>query len=225
MKRSIRDFVLRNSRHLGDRFAENIINIGYLVKTSNWLEKVDAHIEQDRNRFYEHILTSQGLADTPFTYLEFGVSKGVSLAWWVDHARHPDCRFVGFDTFEGLPEDWGNIPKGAYSAGGKMPDIQDERVSYQVGLFQDTLPGFLPEEPMQEKLVVHLDADLYNSTLFPLVHLAPHLKSGDVLIFDEFFAVSKCSHEFRAWLDYLSLYKTDYEGIAKNKKEFAVKLL
>lgn len=225
MKKTIRDFFLVNTRLLGDQLAEHLINFGYLVKTSRWLKEADAHVEPNRNKFYQYILDSEGLSEQDVIYLEFGVSKGVSLKWWVDHCNNPDARFVGFDTFEGLPEAWGNIPEGAYSAKGQRPDISDPRVSYEVGLFQDTLPDFLPKESIEKRLIIHLDADLYNSTLFPLVHLAPHLKPNDVLIFDEFFAVSKCNHEFRAFLDYLSLYRTDYQSIVKNKKEFALKLV
>jgi hypothetical protein len=56
--------------------------------------------------------------------------------------------------------------------------------------------------------VVHLDADLYSSTLFALTSLASRLKPGDILLFDEF-AVPL--HEYRAFMDFLSAYRFDYE--------------
>ena len=53
---------------------------------------------------------------------------------------------------------------------------------------------------------MHLDADLFSSTHFVLGSLAPYLKAGDVLIFDEFTRVTDATHEFRAFHDFVSAY-------------------
>ena len=47
---------------------------------------------------YQHIAL---LTDGPIDYLEFGVWQGASIRSWLELNRHPDSRFVGFDTFEG----------------------------------------------------------------------------------------------------------------------------
>ena len=44
-----------------------------------------------------------------------------------------------------------------------------------------------------------MDADLYSATLFTLATLAPFLKKGDIIFFDEF-AVP--THEFKAFSDF-----------------------
>ena len=44
-----------------------------------------------------------------------------------------------------------------------------------------------------------MDADLYSSTIFVLIHLAPHLKVGDVILFDEY---RDLKHEFKALMDF-----------------------
>ena len=51
--------------------------------------------------------------------------------------------------------------------------------------------------------MIHLDADLYGSTLFTMLHLMPRLNPGDILIFDEF-----CSymHEYRAFEDAITAF-------------------
>jgi hypothetical protein len=82
--------------------------------------------------------------------------------------RHPESRFYGFDSFEGLPEDWGNKAKGTFSRQGEPPRLDDERVRFVVGWFHETLPGFVAEGSDYEAVLVHLDADLYSSTLFAL---------------------------------------------------------
>jgi O-methyltransferase len=78
------------------------------------------------------------------------------------------------------------------------PDISDNRAKFIKGLFQDTLPGFLSEVNLNNGIrrIVHLDADLFSSTLFTLTSMAPHLKKGDILIFDEF---NVPNHEFFAF--------------------------
>lgn len=92
---------------------------------------------------------------------------------------------VGFDTFSGLPEDWNRNPMGTFNVDGVIPKI--DIVFWKKGLFQDTLPDYLANNNdfSARKLDVHLDADLYRATTFVLNCLQPHLKSGDILLFDD----------------------------------------
>jgi hypothetical protein len=143
------------------------------VKFSRWAAKLDGNLRkraEPRTAYYNRIVGSEHLSGAPITYLEFGVYEGTSLLWWVDHVNDPGARFVGFDTFTGLPEQWNESAEaGAYSASGNRPHTDDTRVSFQVGLFKDTLPGFVAHQfHRSERVVVHLDADLYGSTLFAL---------------------------------------------------------
>ena len=39
-------------------------------------------------------------------YLEFGVHRGDSIRHWSELLSHSESHLVGFDSFEGLPEDW-----------------------------------------------------------------------------------------------------------------------
>ncbi len=109
------------------------------------------------------------LSDGPITYLEFGVFRGDSIRRMSKLFTHPDSRFVGFDSFEGLPEDWGaNRPQGHFTTEGQIPLIPDSRVSFVKGYFQNTLPGFLATPRRNVPTLIHFDADLYSSTLFLL---------------------------------------------------------
>ena len=73
-------------------------------------------------------------------YLEFGVSGGLSFKWWVDKCANNKNKFYRFDTFEGLPENWGTFKKGDMSA--NIPTIDDTSVKFVKGLFEDTIPTF-----------------------------------------------------------------------------------
>ena len=77
-----------------------------------------------------------------------------------------------------------------------------------VGLFRDTLEPFL-ETLDGQRLVIHLDADLYASTLYCLVCLRSRLRTGDVLIFDDF-TLGHIDTEFRAFQDFVATFGLKY---------------
>jgi O-methyltransferase len=154
---------------------------------------------QDRLAHFRFI-EKEVIKDAPIDYLEFGVYQGESIKEFSRLNQHPSSRFFGFDSFEGLPEDWfEGFGKGAFNLEGKVPDIDDSRVSFVKGLFQQTLPNFLKGYVRNNRIVIHIDADLYTSTLFLLVNVHNILKSGDIIIFDDFLDPLG---EFRAFFDY-----------------------
>ena len=164
-----------------------------------------------RDWLYRSIIEQEALNQRPITYLEFGVYRGESLRLWLSGVSRPDSRFVGFDTFTGLPERWRPTePAGHFNANGVVPDIKDPRCSFEVGLFQDTLPGFVARTDLSGRLVINLDADMFTSTLFVLTTLAPHLKSRDLIFFDEF---SCPLDEFRAFEEFVRSFRVSYELI------------
>ena len=92
-------------------------------------------------------------------------------------------RGYGFDTFEGLPEDWHNEKTGTYSANGIIPQI--EGGVFIKGKFEETLPIFFSQQrPLAS--IINFDADLYTSTLCALKNSKPVIDSNTILIFDEF---------------------------------------
>jgi O-methyltransferase len=149
-----------------------------------------------RYQLYRYVADTLQLENEAIDYLEFGVAKGFSFKWWLSACTNNDSRFYGFDTFEGLPENWGTFNRGDMAA--DIPETEDNRAKFIKGLFQDTLQDFLfsyKTAPGKRK-IIHLDADLFSSTLFVLSSLAPCLKRGDILIFDEF---NVPDHEFFAF--------------------------
>ena len=98
---------------------------------------------------------------------------GDSINEWINLSISPhSSRFYGFDTFTGLPEHWFKyFSKSAFNVAGKIPEILDSRVTFVKGLFQDTLGNFLNGFNRKNRIVVHIDADLYSSTLFVLLSM------------------------------------------------------
>ena len=193
------------------------LQLAYLSKMSRWANKNkyipgnDFFSKWDyKKRFilYNDIIQSEKL-DNEINYLEFGVASGASFEWWMKKNTNSASRFFGFDTFTGLPEDFGPYKKGYFNSGA-IPKIIDERGKFYQGLFQQTLPGFLKDFDNSRRKVIMMDADLYTATLYTLTSLAPYLKKGDIILFDEF---SVPTHEFMAYTHFISSYYLELEPI------------
>ena len=133
-------------------------------------------------------VVAQTIGDVPLTYLEFGVWQGWSINTMAQKFRHPEARFFGFDSFEGLPERWDpNNDVGQFSTKGETPDTVDNRIRFIKGWFQNTVSDFLASHPFPgNPTLIHYDADLYSSTLYLLTTLC-HYYRDYYFIFDEFY--------------------------------------
>jgi len=155
--------------------------------------------------------------------LEFGVRTGST----VNHlARLKRKRTIhGFDSFEGLPERWAGwtLDKGAFRGDG-IPEVADN-VELVVGWFDDTLPPFLEAHPDPVALV-HVDSDLYSSARTILTNLAPRIRPGTIIVFNEYFNYPNWQqHEFKAFQEYCSERGVEYEYLCWGMYEVAVKIL
>jgi O-methyltransferase len=201
-----------------DRPAIGLTAIAGWFRFSRWRRQhavahpVDGE-RHDRRWLYKLVIAKENVNSAPIDFWEFGVFKGESIFWWVDHVSNPESRFVGFDTFTGLPERWrATEPKGAFNVYGRIPETSDPRCSFQAGLFQDTLLPFIHTRDFLRRLVIHLDADLFSSTLYVLTTLARHFKPGDIIFFDNFI----CSlDEFRAFEDWVRSFRVNYEVLGE----------
>jgi hypothetical protein len=206
--------VFRLSRWISLQPRENVLNDFY-------------HPVRDYNKrfiLHDHVMEKENVRTSPIHYLEFGVASGDSFRWWLGANKNPESRFYGFDTFEGLPEDWGFFKKGEMA--GDVPVGIDSRAEFVKGLFQDTLFGFLKSHSLSDgrKKVIHLDADLFTSTLFVLTTLAQYLNDGDILMFDEF---NVPNHEFYAFKCFSDSYyvKTELIGAVNNFYQVALRVV
>lgn len=146
---------------------------------------------------YNTVADHFDMAAKDILYLEFGVASGSSFFWWMKKNTSPGSLFRGFDTFEGLPEDWGGFKKGAMAF--DQAQVNDGRAEFIKGIFQNSLFPFIESNKnlLQNKpKVIHMDADLFSSTIFVLSQLYPYLKKGDIIFFDEF---NVANHEFLAF--------------------------
>jgi len=180
---------------------------------------------QNRYSLHETILKELNLMNAPIQYLEFGVAKGEMIKFWSSKNTHPESSFIGFDSFEGLPEGWEDKKTGHFDVEGNLPEINDHRVDFVKGWFQDTVYQTLKNKEFNRQAIFHLDADLFSSTIYVLFQLHAFLKEGDILIFDEF---SNFEHEFRAFEIFKKStgrkWKYDLIGAVNNFRQIAIRI-
>lgn len=158
--------------------------------------------------------------------LEFGVASGTTLEIIAEElsARKDITVVAGFDVFSGLPETWRTgFPKGLFEQD-TIPEVPGAQIV--PGLFEDSLPGFLKGH--HEKLAfLHLDADLYSSTVTVLDLVADRLAVGTVIVFDEYFNFPGWrNHEYRAWTEFVARTGTefDYLGYTADNEQVVVRI-
>ncbi|HEY0690755.1 MAG TPA: class I SAM-dependent methyltransferase [Kribbella sp.] len=154
--------------------------------------------------------------------LEFGVYSGTTLK--IIAAARGSGGLYGFDSFEGLPENWrSGFPAGAFDVD-NLPDVPGSELV--VGWFDDVLPGFMDAHPGPVDFL-HVDCDLYSSTKTVLDLVGPRLRAGSVVVFDEYFNYPGWrEHEHRAWLEYVELKGLgfEYEGYTVDHEQVIVKV-
>lgn len=227
---SARGLAKKTLRQFGIPFRKQLeYSLAYL-RLMEWVKKHAAGVPNTgRKRYDLHGYVSKYIGTAqPVDYLEFGVYQGESIRFWANSQPHPDSRFFGFDSFEGLPGDWyrpyETLKKGHFSTGGNIPDIDDPRVRFVKGWFNETLPGFLKDYKPAGRLVLYLDADLYSSTLCVLTALHEHLKPGSVIVFDDF----DCPVDMLPALDgFATAYGAKYRVLAHSEgyRQLAVELI
>lgn len=148
-------------------------------------------------------------ADTSGLTLEFGVGRGKSMRWI---APEIDGIVHGFDSFEGIQEHWNGNPIGAF-AQRRMPKVPDN-VEFHVGYFDATLPDFLASHPDSISFL-HVDCDLYSSTVTIFDLVGSRLQPGSIILFDEYYNFHRWQqHEFKAFQEFVEKTGLRYEYIA-----------
>jgi hypothetical protein len=147
-------------------------------------------------RSFEHMKATGVQGD----YLEFGVFKGASLLYSqqaADALQLPPMRLLGFDSFEGLPDEPEQnrevFYRGQYSCG----EAQVRTWLTQNGADWDRIvlvPGFYDRTLVPEKkrelgltkcAVAMLDCDIYSSTKVALEWIDDIIAPGSVVILDD----------------------------------------
>jgi hypothetical protein len=145
-------------------------------------------------------------------HLEFGVATGNTINYISKFTKIVH----GFDSFEGLPEDWREgFEKGKFSRNGELPNVEKNVILIK-GLFQETLKNFLINENKKISFI-HIDCDLYSSTKYVLDECLPYFDDSCLIIFDELVNYKGYQDgELKALDEFINENKLVYEWIGMN---------
>jgi hypothetical protein len=166
------------------------------MKLGRWMRQHGFSFRrQVADRWAVFDVMAERIGNQAVLYLEFGAFKGRTTKYWAAKLTNPDTRLIGFDSFEGLPEEWaGREPGRIFNAEGQIPIVADPRVTFVKGWFDRVLPTF--EIPGHTLLVLILDADLYSSTTCVFQKVREYIRPGTLVYFDE---LNHVEHEPRAF--------------------------
>jgi hypothetical protein len=145
--------------------------------------------------------------------LDLGVFKGNSTRALA--RLFPDKTIHGFDSFEGLPDDWSYVLKGTFGEiEGRLPDVP-ENVQLYKGWFEDTLPVWAEEHSDSSISLLRIDCDIYSSTKAIFDSLGHLVSPGTWLLFDELIGYRGWrDHEYKAFEEFLDSSKLEVEYVA-----------
>jgi predicted O-methyltransferase YrrM len=156
-------------------------------------------------------------------FLEFGVFKGASLRYVANKPGLAQKRVVGFDSFEGLAEDWVHNRKKTFDVGGRLPKVP-ANVELVKGYFDQTLAPWM-ERNDGAVAFLHIDCDLYSSTLTIFDLLKDRFRAGTVIVFDDYFNFPNWEDDgHRVFSDYLRTAPLSARYLGYAFKELAVQL-
>ena len=181
-----------------------------------WIDSwnyIQEHRAVNTRFFYSVAKTLQhAVSQTSITglILEFGVRFGTTVKLLQQYSQQ---QVHGFDSFQGLPTSWHEVPQGAYSTNGMIPDLGDN-IHLHAGWFSASLPSFCQEYTDPVRLL-HVDCDLYSSTKEVLENLRIQLIPNTIVVFDEYIMNPKWKEdEFKAWQEFCSAFSISYEYIS-----------
>ena len=137
-------------------------------------------------------------------------------------ASSVDKEVHGFDSFEGLPEDWsgGNryVSAKTFDLEGKLPRVETN-VKLHKGWFSETIKPFL-ESTKDNISFLHIDCDVFNSAYYALDSLKERIIKGTLIQFDEFYNFYGWkNHEYKALNKFLleNNLKINYIGFTDRR--------
>lgn len=232
--KAVKDILRAFRQWLPESLQKRIYHLRFWAGRPKLLPTLAQYTYTDEHLKFVHILEAinymrvAGAAGVilPQTFFEFGCHSGRTFSAAVNAAAFfemANAEFYAFDSFEGLPETKAE-EDGYFKTGTFCTSRADfvRIVERKTGLRLDdkyVVQGYYCDSlitKLQNRLpkvgVVHIDVDLYSSTVDVLRFLKPLLVQGTLLVFDDWYCFPAGSHmgERRALLEFLA-ENSDFE--------------
>jgi hypothetical protein len=168
--------------------------------------------------------------------MEFGVYQGSTLKIISDYFSNQTV--WGFDSFEGLPEPWFMMssqsgpcqPAGKFALDQQqLSSIVDQfakrKVTLVPGWFNQSIEPWLTSNPGTVAFL-HIDCDLYSSTLDILNLLNDRIVPGTVIVFDEIYPWNDFTRydlweqgEFRALGEWVATHQRSFRTLYRSEHQ------
>ncbi len=186
---------------------QKIKSLFYIIFDRNLYKAFKSYTFTDEQLKFTHILEAINyirIAELPSNYFEFGCHSArtfTAAARAFRYLKMDQYELFAFDSFEGLP-DTIKDEDGYFQGGTFSTNIADflYLVKKQSGLSlnpENCIKGFYEHsltKELQLKMpkagVVHIDVDLYSSTVEVLQFIKPLMVVGTVIIFDDWYCFS-----------------------------------
>jgi O-methyltransferase len=193
-------------------------------KRGRWLRYTYArHITEERKYLFLCIARFANV-NRPIEgyYMEFGCFEANTMRLAYDTFHHLfDWHYVGFDSFEGLPEIEAIDRQDAWQKGKLKTAEQNfiqicrrhglpaNRLRTVKGFYADSLTEELARDMLPRKAaVIYVDCDLYVSTVPVLSFVTVFLQVGTIIVFDDWncFDADPDRGERKAWREFCDLH-------------------
>jgi len=231
--KKIRDFLYPSSQILETEYKKKLISLNAYEKYK------DEEMEKCYNHFKRHFKSSIFLSsekireyaikkavenniDQDKFYMEFGVYVGISINIFASKLK---TQIYGFDSFEGLNEDWVGHARssGHLDLKGVLPKVKDNVILVK-GEVENTLVKFL-EEKKPSINFMHIDLDTYNPSKFVLHHTKKYMSKGAIILFDDFYNFTGWDvGELKALEDIYSPDEYEYLAFSKDGCQGCIRL-
>ena len=165
--------------------------------------------------------------------LEFGVYKAFTTNAIAKF--FPNDTVHGFDSFEGLPEDWVTRTretrwpdklkhKKGYFALDKLPQVENN-VKLWKGWFDKTVYEYIDQQNPKQIKFLHVDGDLYSSAKIVFDALNDYIVKDTVILFDEFYPWGRkpfdfwMEHEYKALQEWIEVYDREFTVLSHNNHQ------
>lgn len=213
-------------KRLPSRNVHNVLWERAIQDSANFIENYldSVMLFRSKKQMFDFVISKLSEKNIGFC-LEFGVASGYSINYFSE--KLPSANFIGFDSFEGLPEDWigHHAKKGSYTQKNQKPKVNNN-VHLIEGWFEDTLPKFLDEQRPLNLSFIHIDSDTYSSayTILKYLHKNGLLKNGTFILFDEFLGYPNWKNgEYKALAEFSKSFEFEYLAFTSEQALIKIK--